>query len=106
VLFLDIVGSTSVASEMGDARWRDLLSRFRDVVRGRLKAEGGREESFTGDGFLGHIRPSPRTRCALPRGSSRTSVRSGSRSAPACTTGEIETIDGHVGGSGSTRAPA
>src|SRR6185369_4638866 len=52
VLFLDIVGSTSVASEMGDARWRDLLSRFRDVVRGRLKAEGGREESFTGDGFL------------------------------------------------------
>ena len=52
VLFLDIVGSTSVASEMGDARWRSLLSRFRNVVRGRLKAEGGREENFTGDGFL------------------------------------------------------
>jgi len=52
VLFLAIVGSTSVASEMGDARWRSLLSRFRNVVRGRLKAEGGREENFTGDGFL------------------------------------------------------
>jgi hypothetical protein len=29
MLFLDIVGSTSVASEMGDARWHGLLSRFR-----------------------------------------------------------------------------
>jgi class 3 adenylate cyclase len=28
VLFLDIVGSTSVASDVGDARWRALLSRF------------------------------------------------------------------------------
>jgi class 3 adenylate cyclase len=29
ILFLDIVGSTQVAAELGDARWRELLGRFR-----------------------------------------------------------------------------
>jgi class 3 adenylate cyclase len=28
-LFLDIVGSTAIASDLGDRRWRDLLTRFR-----------------------------------------------------------------------------
>jgi class 3 adenylate cyclase len=52
VLFLDIVGSTRIASEIGDRRWRELLSRFRHVVHAQLRKHGGREENFTGDGFL------------------------------------------------------
>ena len=99
VLFLDIVGSTSVATEMGDARWRDLLSRFRNVVRRRLKAEGGREESFTGDGFLATFtEPAHAVRAAEgiveDVRSLGIEVRAGVH------TGEIETIDGHVGGVG------
>jgi len=52
VMFIDIVGSTRVASDIGDHRWRELLSRFRRIVRAELKRYAGREENFTGDGFL------------------------------------------------------
>lgn len=48
VLFLDIVGSTHVASDLGDARWRTLLTRFRKVVRDQLRTHDGREANFTG----------------------------------------------------------
>src|SRR4051812_50170172 len=52
VLFLDIVGSTALASELGDARWRELLTRFRRIVRDELKRHGGREQDTAGDGFF------------------------------------------------------
>ena len=94
VLFLDIVGSTSVASEMGDARWHGLLSRFGNVVRGRLKAEGGREESFTGDGFLATFaEPAYAVRAA--EGIVEDVRLLGIEVRAGVHTGEIETIDGH-----------
>jgi class 3 adenylate cyclase len=52
VLFLDIVGSTALASELGDARWRELLMRFRRIVREELKRHGGHEQDTAGDGFF------------------------------------------------------
>jgi class 3 adenylate cyclase len=52
VLFLDIVGSTAIASEIGDTRWRAVLSRFRHAVRQELKRFDGREQDTTGDGFF------------------------------------------------------
>src|SRR2546430_7225607 len=52
MLFLDIVGSTELASELGDRRWRELLTRFRRAVRARLKRHGGREQDTVGDGFF------------------------------------------------------
>jgi len=52
VLFLDIVGSTRIAAEIGDQRWKAALSRFRGVVRDELKRHGGHEEDTTGDGFF------------------------------------------------------
>jgi class 3 adenylate cyclase len=52
VLFLDIVGSTGIATELGDRRWSEMLGRFRSVVRGELKRHGGHEEDTTGDGFF------------------------------------------------------
>ena len=48
VLFLDIVGSTALASELGDARWSELLTRFRRLVREELKRHGGREQDTAG----------------------------------------------------------
>jgi len=52
VLFLDIVGSTAIADELGDARWRVVLGRFRHVVRRKLKRHEGREQDTAGDGFF------------------------------------------------------
>ena len=52
VLFLDIVGSTEVASGMGDARWHTLLSSFRREIRAQLRDNKGHEENFTGDGIV------------------------------------------------------
>jgi class 3 adenylate cyclase len=36
VLFTDIVGSTARATELGDARWRELLNAHHDVIRRQL----------------------------------------------------------------------
>ena len=52
VLFTDIVGSTSMAAELGDQRWRDLLRRHDELVRLELRRFGGVEVNTTGDGFL------------------------------------------------------
>jgi class 3 adenylate cyclase/streptogramin lyase len=52
VLFLDIVGSTGIASDIGDHRWQELLGQFRRLVRLELKKQGGREIDTQGDSFL------------------------------------------------------
>jgi class 3 adenylate cyclase len=52
VLFADIVGSTQQLSELGDTRWRDVLSSYERVVRSLLLRHGGREVNFMGDGLL------------------------------------------------------
>jgi pimeloyl-ACP methyl ester carboxylesterase len=52
VLFTDIVGSTELAADLGDRRWRDLLERHNAVVRRELERFRGRELSTAGDGFL------------------------------------------------------
>src|SRR5947207_617590 len=52
VLFLDIVGSTALAHELGDARWRVVLTNFRSAVRQELKRHGGREQGTEGDSFF------------------------------------------------------
>jgi class 3 adenylate cyclase len=52
LLFTDIVGSTAVAAQLGDARWRALLSAHLTATRAELDRFGGREVSTTGDGIL------------------------------------------------------
>ncbi len=52
VLFTDIVGSTQLAAELGDAAWRELLGRHNSLVRDQLDRFRGREVQTTGDGFL------------------------------------------------------
>jgi class 3 adenylate cyclase/streptogramin lyase len=65
VLFTDIVGSTEVAAEMGDRRWRELLARHHRLVRAELKRFGGKEIDTAGDGFFATFaRPAQAVRCA------------------------------------------
>jgi len=52
LLFTDLVDSTRMASELGDTRWRHLLSEHYETVRAELERFGGREVSTTGDGLL------------------------------------------------------
>jgi class 3 adenylate cyclase len=97
VLFLDIVGSTALASELGDARWRELLTRFRRIVREELKRHGGREQDTAGDGFFATFEePARALSCAaeivVRVQELGVDVRSGVH------TGECEEIDGKLGG--------
>lgn len=52
LLFTDLVDSTQIASRLGDARWRDLLSRHFIAARSELERFHGREVTTTGDGML------------------------------------------------------
>lgn len=52
LLFTDLVDSTQKAAELGDARWRVLLSEHFEGVRSELERFGGREVSTTGDGLF------------------------------------------------------
>lgn len=52
LLMTDIVDSTARALELGDGRWRDLLARHDEIVRGVLDRFRGREVKTTGDGFV------------------------------------------------------
>ena len=97
VLFLDIVGSTHVASDLGDARWRTLLTRFRKIVRARLRTHGGREGNFTGDGFLATFAEPARAVAAGVR-IARDVQELGIDVRAGLHTGEVETIQGHLGG--------
>jgi class 3 adenylate cyclase len=52
LVFTDIVGSTRMAAEVGDRRWRDILDEHHDLIRRELERFKGRELRTTGDGFL------------------------------------------------------
>ncbi|HSJ71216.1 MAG TPA: adenylate/guanylate cyclase domain-containing protein [Acidimicrobiia bacterium] len=52
VLFTDIVGSTSRASELGDQRWLDLMGDHDRIVRSQIERYRGREVKMTGDGAI------------------------------------------------------
>jgi class 3 adenylate cyclase len=52
VLFTDIVGSTELASSMGDGRWRSTLDGHDRAVREQIRRFRGKEINTTGDGFV------------------------------------------------------
>jgi class 3 adenylate cyclase/dienelactone hydrolase len=52
ILYTDIVGSTELASRVGDRRWRELLDAHDDATRRELRRFRGREINTTGDGFV------------------------------------------------------
>ena len=97
VLFTDIVGSTEKAAELGDRAWKELVETHHRRVRGQLARFRGIEVDTAGDGFFATFDgPARAVRCATaivaaiaPLG---IEVRAGVH------TGEVETIDGKVGG--------
>ena len=65
-LFTDIVGSTEIAGEVGDGRWRELVAAHHAIVRERLRRHHGREQDTAGDGFFAVFpRPAEAIRCAI-----------------------------------------
>ncbi len=97
VMFTDIVRSTERAAEIGDSRWRALLTDYYAAVRKELSVFRGREVNTAGDGLLATFDgPNRAIRCACavrerlrPLG---LQVRSGLH------TGECELIGEDVGG--------
>ena len=97
VLFTDIVGSTKMASVLGDQAWRVLLLRHNSAIRQELDRWRGKEVKTAGDGFLATFDgPARAIRCAKaisdvvwPLG---IEVRCGLH------TGEIEIVDSDVAG--------
>lgn len=51
IMFTDIVGSTQMATELGDRKWSELLSAHNAEVRDLLAIHRGAEVKSTGDGF-------------------------------------------------------
>jgi class 3 adenylate cyclase/pimeloyl-ACP methyl ester carboxylesterase len=65
VLFTDIVGSTELASRLGDARWRELLDRHDEAARREVDAAQGKFVKTTGDGIVATFDgPGRAIRCA------------------------------------------
>ena len=97
VLFTDVAGSTGKVAELGDRRWKELVEEHHRRVRGQLARYRGVEVDTAGDGFFATFDgPARAVRCArsivdavAPLG---IEVRAGVH------TGEVETIDGKVGG--------
>ena len=52
VWFCDVVGSTEIAAELGDRRFRWLIARYLAVARSALRRHGGREIDTAGDGMF------------------------------------------------------
>jgi class 3 adenylate cyclase len=66
LVFTDIVGSTRLAADLGDPRWRDLLDQHHDLVRREIVRFGGREIDTAADGFLATFDgPGRALRCAV-----------------------------------------
>jgi len=98
-LFTDIVGSTARATELGDHAWKDALERHHAVVRAMLGRYRGTEVDTAGDGFFATFDgPARAVRCAEAITNALDSldlqIRAGVH------TGEVEMIDGKVGGLG------
>ena len=66
VLFTDIVGSTDLASRLGDRAWREMLQRFLLLARQQLALHRGQEVDNAGDGvFATFDAPARAVSCAL-----------------------------------------
>lgn len=97
VLFTDIVGSTAIASEIGDDRWLDLRSAHDEIVADNLKRYRGTAVKTTGDGVLATFDgPQRAVLCALSMKEDLAeigvSIRAGLH------TGEVEIRDNELGG--------
>ena len=97
VAFTDIVGSTEIASGVGDRRWRDLLEVHESVARREIEVARGRLVKLTGDGLVATFDgPARAIRCvesiAQLLGAVGLRIRAGLH------TGEVELLGDDIGG--------
>ncbi|HVR32539.1 MAG TPA: adenylate/guanylate cyclase domain-containing protein [Acidimicrobiia bacterium] len=89
LLFTDIVGSTEIASRIGDVRWGDMVASHEAGVRDVLDRFRGREVKQTGDGVLALFEsPERAVRCAVALGEMASSLGLSIRAG--VHTGEVE----------------
>lgn len=97
VMFTDIVGSTELAAELGDRRWRETLERHDRMTRDLVRGYGGRAIKSTGDGFLATFDgPARAVRCASTLTERVDDLGIDLRAG--LHTGEVELIGADVGG--------
>ncbi|MEA2361202.1 MAG: hypothetical protein QOD71_347 [Thermoleophilaceae bacterium] len=97
VLFTDICGSTEHVAQMGDRSWRFMLERHDTLFRRALERHRGREVKRTGDGFLATFDgPARAIRCAADVTDAVASI--GLQVRAGLHTGELEVMDGDLGG--------
>jgi pimeloyl-ACP methyl ester carboxylesterase len=97
VMFTDIVGSTQRVEDLGDERWRALLTEYQDTVRRELTRFRGREVKMLGDGCLSTFDgPARAIRCGRAIAQASRTLGLDLRIGLHC--GEIELMDGDVGG--------
>jgi class 3 adenylate cyclase len=99
VLFTDIVGSTLLATELGDRRWGELLDRHDRRAREVLERSGGRMVKTLGDGLLA-IFEVPRDAILCAKALSEDLKTDGIEIRAGLHTGEIDLRAGDVGGIG------
>jgi len=97
ILFTDIVDSTAMAVQLGDAAWRELLSRHNEKGRYELDRFRGREIDTTGDGFLALFDSSERAVRAAA-GICLAAKELGIQVRAGVHTGEVELVPGNVRG--------
>ncbi|HUP82598.1 MAG TPA: adenylate/guanylate cyclase domain-containing protein [Candidatus Limnocylindria bacterium] len=89
ILFTDLVGSTSMANQMGDKAWREVLAEYLATVRRSLENHRGREIGTTGDGVMAVFdSPAHAAHCALDLARDATDL--GLQQRAGLHTGEVE----------------
>ena len=97
VLYTDLVGSTTMVTELGDRTWRKLLDEHDRTVRHALREHFGHEVKHTGDGFLVTFDgPARAIRCAASIRDALAAL--GLRVRIGVHAGEVERRGGDIGG--------
>ena len=104
LLFTDLVDSTVMAAQLGDTRWRALLSELFQASRHELERFGGREANTTGDGMLATFDAALRAP-ALRGGASPLCREEQRPDRVGVHVGEVELVGSDVRVSPSTRPP-
>jgi class 3 adenylate cyclase len=97
IVFTDIAGSTALAADLGDSRWRELLDRHDELIRTEVRRFRGAVIKFIGDGTLSVFDgPGRAIECACTL---REAVKSlGIELRAGIHTGDVEIRRGDIGG--------
>lgn len=97
ILFTDLVGSTALASEIGDTRWRDRLEAHYGALRAILEQFRGREIETTGDGLLATF-DGPALAVRAAQAMTRAAIADGLRVRAGVHVGEVELVGDRIRG--------